>query len=245
MKSFLHFYYELFQKISSRKTILISILVPFCLIFCLCFFALNGIVAAALGSKPAKIADSSILTEGIAKQVLRLHVIANSDSDTDQAIKLKVKDGLIEYMKTFLTDASSKEETIALINEHQAQLKQRADEILSSLGVSYTSNTYLGKVVFPVKVYGDITLPAGEYDALCVHLGKAEGKNWWCIVFPNLCFVDSTYSVVPKDSKAELAYLLTDEEYEAITANAANEDSSDTTVVVRFKLWEWLCGLFS
>lgn len=247
MRSFINFYHQLFHNAKTKKAILTTILLPCALLFCAIFFTLNGITVAALGSRPKTLSYSSELQTGIAEQVLRLHVIANSDSEEDQSIKLQVKDALIEYMKTFLTDAESKQESIDLLTAHLPELKVKADEVLKALGANYDAQAYLGKADFPIKVYGDVTLPAGTYDALCIRLGKAEGKNWWCIVFPNLCFVDSTYSVVPTESKDQLRYLLTEEEFESITSEPSdvNSTAQDPPIVVRFKLWEWIKNLFS
>ena len=112
-----------------------------------------------------------------------------------------------------------------------------ADEVLSNNGFTYTAKSSLSSTTFPVKVYGDITLPPGEYDALRIELGKADGQNWWCIMFPQLCFVDGTYSVVPDESKKQLKTLLTEEEYTAIASN-------DVDVVVKFKIVDWFKHFF-
>ena len=94
-------------------------------------------------------------------------------------------------------------------------------------------------------MYGDVTLPAGEYDTLRIELGSAVGKNWWCIVFPNLCYIDSTYHVVPESSKNQLKLLLTDEEYDAITMEEINHSNKKVSkVVIKFKLFDWFKGLF-
>jgi stage II sporulation protein R len=141
-------------------------------------------------------------------------------------------------MQTFLEGVDSKEETMKRINEHLPELEATATKILRELGISYNAKASLGPATFPIKVYGDITLPAGEYDALRVQLGRAEGKNWWCIIFPNLCYVDATYQIVPADSKEQLKELLTEEEYTSIIKPGKPK------VTVKFKLLEWLEDLF-
>ena len=109
-----------------------------------------------------------------------------------------------------------------------------ADRIIKENGYTYTASASIEKGYFPLKVYGDLSLPPGEYEALRVELGSAAGQNWWCIMFPPLCFVDSTYSVVPESSKDELKYLLTDDEYNAVFSK------NNTKIKVKFKLLSML-----
>jgi stage II sporulation protein R len=224
--------------VKSKKHLTITLLIPFSVIFCCTFFILSGAIVAAFGSKPLVLTEVPSVQEGIAEQLLRLHVIANSDSDFDQEAKRIVKDGLVTYMQTFLDGVQSKDETIQRINDHLPELEETATSILRDLGITYNVKASLGPATFPVKVYGDITLPAGEYDALRVQLGRAEGKNWWCIIFPNLCYVDATYQIVPEESKDQLKVLLTDEEYTSIIK------PDKTKVTVKFKLLEWFQDLF-
>ncbi len=238
MKNLKSFYFNIWASMKSKKHLTITLLIPLSIIFCCTFFILSGAIVAAFGSKPLVLKENPSMQEGIADQLLRLHVIANSDSAFDQETKRIVKDGLVTYMQTFLEGVSSKEETMKRIDEHIPELEETATKILRDLGVTYNVKAFLGPVNFPVKVYGDITLPAGEYDALRVQLGRAEGKNWWCIIFPNLCYVDATYQIVPAESKEQLKELLTDEEYDCII------NSKKTKVTVKFKLFEWFKDLF-
>lgn len=203
----------------------------------LLFYFMLGIYIMAIGCRNLSIPSSS-LQAGIAKEVLRFHVIANSDTKTDQEIKYLIKDSIINYLKPYLVESKSKEESIKIISSHIQYLTILTNTILSEHNYNYTCTVELNSTWFPVKVYGDITLPAGTYDALCIRLGKSEGKNWWCIMFPQLCFLDDTYTVVPKDSKKELQNLLTEEEYEAIL-------TSPPSVTYKFKLFEWIKEFFS
>ena len=123
----------------------------------------------------------------IAKQVVRLHVLANSDSASDQMMKLKVKQAVVEYLQEELSDVSSREEALYRIRELFPQIKNVAESILSENGCSYNVEICLEDTDFPEKSYGDMTFPAGNYTALRVLIGKGEGKNWWCILFPSLC----------------------------------------------------------
>ncbi len=169
----------------------------------------------------------------ISASVFRLHVIANSNSDEDQALKYKVRDSLLNYMNNICKDCSSKEEAINLVSEHQEEFKQVALETIRKEGYSYDVKIEIGNFEFPTKQYGDISLPAGFYDALKVEIGKAEGRNWWCVMFPSLCFVDISSGIVPEESKEELQNVLSDEEYAIIS------DNSNPGIKFKFKLLEF------
>ena len=165
------------------------------------------------------------VSNNISDSVFRLHVIANSDSEEDQTLKLKVRDNLLEYMNTIAKDSTNKEEAMRIASEHKNEFIQIAEKTIRENGYEYTVNIQIGKADFPTKYYGDITLPAGEYDALKVEIGEAKGKNWWCVMFPPLCFVDVSTGVVPDDSKQELKQNLKNEEYNIISKTDDREIS--------------------
>jgi stage II sporulation protein R len=184
-------------------------------------------------------ADSKEIQEGIANQIIRFHVIANSDSNEDQALKLKVKDAVVKAMKDELGNCSSKEEAREDIINNIPKIKEIALKIIKKNGYNYNVNVSLSNTYFPTKVYGDLTFPPGVYEALRIQIGGAAGKNWWCVMFPPLCFVDTTYSIVPKDSKDKLKNLLTNDEYNTILG------SEDVEVKVRFRIIDIVKGVFS
>lgn len=173
------------------------------------------------------------VSNDIEQSVFRLHVIANSDSEEDQNLKYKVRDNLINYMNTLCKDVTSKEEAIAIASTHQEQFAEIAKNTITENGFSYPVTIEIGNFSFPTKDYGDVSLPAGYYDALRVKIGEASGKNWWCVMFPPLCFVNVSSGIVPDESKELMKQELNDEEYSIIT----KEDSSD----IKFKigLIEW------
>ena len=172
----------------------------------------------------------------ISSSVFRLHVIANSNSKEDQALKYKVRDNLLNYMNNICKDCSSKEEAINIASEHQEEFKQVALETIKEEGYSYDVKIEIGNFEFPTKQYGDISLPAGFYDALKVEIGEAEGRNWWCVMFPSLCFVDISSGIVPEESKEELQNVLSDEEYTIIS------DTSNPGIKLKFKLLEFFAN---
>lgn len=173
------------------------------------------------------------VSNNLADSVFRLHVIANSNSKEDQELKYKVRDKLIEYMNTLTNDINSKEEVIEIAKTHLEDFKEIAQNVVKENGYNYDVNVEIGNFSFPTKTYGDISFPAGFYDALKVEIGKAEGQNWWCVMFPPLCFVDVTSGVVPEESKENLEENLGDEEYELIS-----DTENNSILNIKFKIIE-------
>ena len=177
------------------------------------------------------------VSNNIADSVFRLHVIANSNSKEDQELKLKVRDELLSYMNIISKDSTSKKEAMQIANEHKEEFTQIAEKVIKENGYNYTVNVQIGKADFPTKYYGDITLPAGTYDALKVQIGEAKGQNWWCVMFPPLCFVDVSTGIVPDNSKQELKQSLDNEEYDLISKTDDNEISFKFKIVELFQNW--------
>ena len=173
------------------------------------------------------------VSEDLENSVFRLHVIANSDSKEDQNLKYIVRDKLLQYMNSYLSNTSTKEDAIKIANEHLDEFKQVAINTIKEQGYSYNVNVKVGNFEFPTKTYGDISLPAGFYDALKVEIGEAKGQNWWCVMFPPLCFVDVTSGVVPEESKKELQNNLSEEEFALIS------DNQSSNIQFKFKLLEF------
>ena len=178
------------------------------------------------------ISYATTASSDIANSVFRLHVIANSDSDTDQNLKYKVRDALLEYMNNICKDCSSKNEAIELVELHQNEFKEVALDTIKKEGFNYDVKIEIGNFEFPTKQYGDISLPAGLYDALKVEIGEAKGRNWWCVMFPSLCFVDISSGIVPEESKEDLQNVLSDEEYSLIS------NDNNYSIKFKFKLLE-------
>lgn len=153
----------------------------------------------------------------LAGEVLRFHILANSNGTEDQELKLQVKEKVLNYMKKELPHAESLQETKLWVKEHLAEIEQVAGDYIEEEGFSYNVKASLSACEFPDKTYGDVTFPAGTYEALRVEIGQAKGRNWWCCLYPNLCFVDATEAVVPEEGKEELASVLDEEAYEMIT----------------------------
>jgi stage II sporulation protein R len=162
-------------------------------------------------------AKKSEMQGELAEQVFRFHVLANSDSEEDQALKMKVKEAIIAYMKQELPKSDSAETTKKWARENLVQIEQVAAEIIAEEGYEYSVKAEVTTCDFPDKTYGDITFPAGEYEALRIEIGQAKGQNWWCVLYPNLCFIDAVHAVVPEKGKNELKEVLEEDTYEMVT----------------------------
>lgn len=184
--------------------------------FLLCFLLIIYILISAISYTQA-------VCKNISDSVFRLHVIANSDSTEDQNLKLLVRDNILEYMTSISVGLTSKEEVINLAKSHLSDLEAIAKQTILDNGYDYDVCLEIGNFVFPTKTYGDITLPPGHYDALRIKIGKAEGQNWWCVMFPPLCFVDVTTGVVPEESKEMIKDNLSEEEYALILSNSSSD----------------------
>ena len=181
---------------------------------------------------------SKAISSNLLDSVFRLHIIANSDSSADQELKLKVRDNIINYMNTLTSSSSDKKDVISMVNNHLDSFKEIALNTIKENGYNYDVNIEIGNFHFPTKSYGDISFPAGNYDALKIEIGDAIGQNWWCVLFPPLCFVNSSTGVVPDDSKNTLKENINSESYEIISeGNNSNDNTSD--IKIKFKIIEF------
>lgn len=174
---------------------------------------------------------ATTVSADLADSVFRLHVIANSDADFDQDLKYIVRDKVIEYMKALCEEEDSKQDYIKIAKDNIDNIKSVAQNTILENGFNYDVNVSIGNFEFPTKIYGDVSFPAGFYDALRIEIGNASGKNWWCVMFPPLCFVDVTSGVVPEESKETLKSDISAEEFDLITG-------ANSEVKFKFKLVE-------
>ena len=167
----------------------------------------------------------------ISSSVVRLHVVANSDTDEDQKLKLKVRDEIINFLEPLLQDAESVEDTKEFIKNNIQKIEEEAQKIIKKYGYTYSVTANFGKFDFPSKSYENARFPKGKYDALKIVIGKGEGKNWWCVLYPQLCFDCSMDGVLSKESETRLKNVLTYDEYNMIT--------SKSHINFKFKIVEW------
>lgn len=160
------------------------------------------------------------LQESIANKVLRFHVLANSDETYDQELKRKVRDAVGTQMAAALEGAENRAECEQIIVAQMDEIERTAKAVIEEEGYTYEAKAYLDMVDFPVKTYGDYTFPAGTYEALEVVIGEGKGRNWWCVMYPNMCFSGSVYEVVDEDAKKALKEVLSEEEYEKVLSSS-------------------------
>jgi stage II sporulation protein R len=190
--------------------------------------------------------DTSI-QDSISNKLIRFHVIANSDNAEDQALKLKVRDKVLEYISPMLKGSKSIEESREIIKANDDSIKRIAQDIVKKNGYKYVVATELSKQKFPVKTYGNITLPQGEYEAYRILIGSGGGQNWWCVMFPPLCFIDITKGEVSsKETEKVIKQVLSEKEFSAVDNTEVKEDKEkEGKIVVKFKVVELFDKLFS
>lgn len=169
---------------------------------------------------------SSRQTE-LSENLIRLHVVANSDSEEDQALKLSVRDGILEELEEILKGCNDKVEAEALISRNIDALTQAASEAIFEKSEYFTVTASITEEVFPTVEYDTFTLPAGEYSSLRVVIGEGSGQNWWCVVFPPLCLS------IAEDTLSYEEMGLSDETFSIISEESGG-------YVVKFKLLEWI-----
>lgn len=173
------------------------------------------------------------LIDSISSKIIRFHVLANSNSNEDQQLKIKVKDKIIEYIFPKLENSNNLEESREILANNEEEIIKIANECIKENGYNYSVKIEFKRENFPEKVYGNISLPQGEYEAFRVLIGQAAGENWWCVMFPPICFVDVTKGQVSYDETEEsMKEVLTDEEFEKIR----NDVIVDETKNVKFSL---------
>lgn len=174
-------------------------------------FVVTGIVVNAKQSR---------MQRELAEEVFRFHVLANSDSDEDQALKMQVKEAVISYMKEEIPESESVEMTKEWAKGHLDAIVNLAEAVIREEGYAYEVTAEVTTCDFPEKTYGDITFPSGRYEALRIEIGEAKGQNWWCVLYPNLCFIDAVHAVVPEQGKKDLKKVLEEDTYEMVTATS-------------------------
>lgn len=188
---------------------------------------------------------SEIVFDSISDNVVRLHVIANSDSKEDQMLKLKVRDAVVEYTGKSLKDCDSSSDVINALEDDCENIKRIADECLKNEGSSYSSFVYVGEYDFPSKNYGNYCFPEGRYSALRIVIGEGVGKNWWCVLFPPLCYISENAINVSAAAESSLKDNLSDEAYATIEGekkdvlsdsdNVKDSSGIDSNVNVSYK----------
>lgn len=183
--------------------------------------------AQTLQVNEEEVVDSAI--EDISQKLIRFHVIANSDEEKDQALKLKVRDEVLKYIQPMLKDSKDIDNSREILKRENENILNIARNVIKENGYSYEVDSTLSREYFPVKTYGNITLPQGEYEAYRILIGSGEGKNWWCVMFPPICFVDVTKGAVAyEETEKEMKEVLSEDEYKMVD-NKVSEQKKNST----------------
>ena len=200
-----------------------------------CIMALCAIIFFTYDGQHRRTAEQ--LQQEIAGEIIRFHVRANSDSPEDQQLKMQVKQELVEYIGELLNGVGDKEEARKILTDNIENIENAAKGVINEQKKEYNVKAYFENSYFPVKVYADMTFPQGIYEAFRVDIGAAEGKNWWCVLYPGLCFVDAGYGVMSSDARGELEAVLDEDELELLYEN---KDGSRREYVCEFKIFTFL-----
>ncbi len=178
------------------------------------------------------------MQESISEKLIRFHILANSNSDEDQNLKLAIKDKIIQYLDPFLENVQSLEEAKEILISKEEDVKEIAKQGISEAGYDYDVKVFYDEENFPLKSYGTISLPAGEYSAFKIIIGNGEGNNWWCVMFPPLCFVDlSLGSISISTTEDRMSKYLTPDEFAFVTGK---DSGVNTGFKFKFKILEFL-----
>lgn len=192
-----------------------------------CIIAISIFLVVGFNNK------TSSITNEVSKKIIRFHVIANSDLDKDQELKLKIKDEVLRYIQPKLNKCTSIEESRKVLICEDNNIKNIAKRVIKENMYDYHVTTKLSFENFPIKTYGNITLPKGRYESYKIIIGEGEGRNWWCVMFPPLCFVDVTKgSTSDKETEEKMKSVLNKKEYESI------DNRKNKKINVKFKITE-------
>lgn len=194
--------------------------------------------------------DTAIASGEIPQEAIRLRILANSDSPADQAVKRVVRDEIVKAMGGWVSGPQTIEEARQTILAHMPEIKRITAEVLASRGFSYGSDAELGIVPFPTKMYGSEMYPAGDYEAVRITLGAGNGQNWWCVLFPPLCFVDGASGEAAAGASTVAAAKVDADDaksnQQSVDAAAQPEQSEQPSAPeAKFFLWEMLEKLFN
>ncbi|WP_455542057.1 stage II sporulation protein R [Intestinibacter sp.] len=202
------------------------------ILYSVMLFIVLGLMATCIYAQISKI---DTFSADYKDNLIRFHVLANSDSDEDQALKLKVRDEVINYLQPKLENSKTIQESEAIILSEQDNLINICKKTIKENGYDYGVSINLGYSKFPTKQYSSVVLPAGEYKSLKIVIGKGQGKNWWCVMFPPLCFVDEQNNVIDKETDEKLKEVLTEEEYKLIVEK---DNKKINDLQIKFKIVE-------
>lgn len=203
--------------------------------------ALFCILVSVLLLLPAQVPQSNAAVPALSLEdrILRLHILAAGNDTASQEIKLHVRDAVLTYIQDAVADADTATEAEAALAPLLPDIIAVANRILEEAGVSYRATAELTTEFFPIKQYGSLLLPPGEYRALRIVLDEGEGKNWWCMLYPSLCFTEGITATLPEEEKEELRGFLSEEEYDTLFSAKGKKPKFSFRLV---ELWQKIWG---
>ncbi|KAF1677949.1 MULTISPECIES: stage II sporulation protein R [Bacillus] len=216
------------------------------IIFIYIFLLLSGALVGLAKEETARQSENQPVV--IPDEAIRLRILANSDREKDQQLKRQIRDAVNKEITTWVEDITSIDEARRLIRSKLPEIKAIAKETMKKEGADQSISVDFNNISFPTKLYGNMVYPAGEYEAILITLGKGEGANWWCVLFPPLCFLDfSNGEAVKEQEDQEASKKQTEKVLEDVTAKVkkAKEEEKEDDTEVKFFLVEWISGLFS
>ncbi|MBY8911725.1 stage II sporulation protein R [Bacillus sp. YC2] len=215
------------------------------------FLLLSGALAGLKKEETAQASANEPVV--IPDEAIRLRILANSDDDKDQKLKRQIRDAVNKEITGWVKDITSIEEARRLIRSKLPEIKEIAKETMKKKGMHQSVSVDFNKISFPTKLYGNMVYPAGKYEAILITLGEGEGANWWCVLFPPLCFLDFSNGEAVKDqedkkqqqeeTQKQTAKALDD--LKEKTDKAKKDDKEDGGTEVKFFLVDWISDLFS
>lgn len=196
-----------------------------------------ALIVFALAYEFLNFKQIDMLQKNLSCSVIRLHVIANSNSEEDQELKTYVRNTLVQYLSKNLDFTKSKYEVLKQISKKKIQIEQYIEQSLREKGKNWDVKITVGRDLFPNRIYSNFLFPSGIYDCVKVVIGKGKGRNWWCVIFPPLCIVDEAKLELPAEAKQELKNSLTKKEYLVATTYGSVDKMP---VKLRLKIYEIL-----
>lgn len=200
-------------------------------------------IVACSNINGGQVYEKELVYEEIEKEIIRFHVIANSDSEEDQNLKLKVRDAVVDFVYNGLENSTSLEESRKFILDNKSEIENIARKEIENSGYDYKIESMLSRENFPDKVYGDVVFPQGEYEAYRILIGEGKGQNWWCVMFPPLCFVDGSKEAINSSNMIEELEKNSNKDLKLENKKSSLKDKNKK-IVFKFKLLESIKSFF-
>ncbi len=203
----------------------------------LCISALCFLAAFLICASESR-AFQEALASRISPEILRFRVVAESNRPEDQEVKLEIRSLVLDYIRDAAPDKAGKKELSAWLTDNRGTIEALSESWLESRGTKQSVTFEVTRDYFPTRTYGNLCFPCGTYDTARLTIGCGRGRNWWCVLYPSLCFTDSVRASMPEDSRRELSSRLSREDYDALLLRTSKKPKTQ----IRFRLLERLAA---